>query len=281
METSIHEPRALDLPDGTTLIALHDGVFRDGTEVLVDGAGPDATEALRRAMPDGIVLDVNAFALRRDEGVVLIDAGTDASWGPDLGHAGHALTTHGIEPDDVVAVLLTHLHGDHALGLFDESGAIRYRRAEIWCSRLDHDLYGDAAKREAAPEEMRDSFDLARRVFDAAGAKLQLFDAGEVLPGIEAVPLPGHTPGHAGFLVGSLLLVTGDVFQLASVQGTNPSASLSFDDDQVVAERTRRECLDRASARSLLVAGSHMPFPGLVTIEATADGYRFEPFDPR
>ena len=279
--TTIHAPRALDLPDGTTLIALHDGVFRAEASVLHDQAGADETAALVASWDGGVVVDVNAFALLRPhEGVVLIDAGAGDSWGPDLGHAARALETHGIAAGDVVAVLLTHLHGDHALGLFDASGAWRYRNAEIWCSRIDHDLYGSAEKRDTAAEAARGSFDIARRVLDAAGPRLRLFDAGDVvLPGIEAVPLPGHTPGHSGFLVGSLTLVTGDVFQVAALQGTRPSVGLVYDADPATAERTRRECLETGAARSWVVVGSHMPFPGVVTIGETEDGYRFEPLD--
>ena len=91
--------------------------------------------------------------------------------------------------------------------------------------------------------------------------------------------LPGHTPGHAGFLVGSLTLVTGDVFQVSSVQGRRPSVGLVYDDDPAVAERTRRDTLETAAARSWVVVGAHLPFPGAVTIAEAEDGYRFEPLD--
>ncbi len=280
MSTTTQAPRALDLADGTTLFALHDGVFRADAAVLRDNEGDAATASLVASWDGGFVADVNSFALRRHEGVVLIDAGAGDSWGPDLGHAGAALGTLGIAPADVLAVLLTHLHGDHALGLFEPDGGARYPNAEIWCSRIDHDLFGDAARRDAASEAARGSYDLARRVIDAAGSRLRLFDAGDVvLPGIEAVALPGHTPGHAGFLVGSLTLVTGDVFQVSSVQGRRPSVGLVYDDDPAVAERTRRDTLETAAARSWVVVGAHLPFPGAVTIAEAEDGYRFEPLD--
>ena len=280
MSTTIHAPRALELPDGTTLIALHDGVFRAPASVLRDGDDAPATASLVASWDGGFVTDVNMFVLRRHEGVVLIDTGAGDSWGPDLGHAAHALDALDIGRADVSAVLLTHLHGDHAQGLFDPSGALRYPDADIWCARVDHDLYGSVEKREAAPEQARGSFDLARRVFDATGPRLRLYEAGDVvLPGIEVVPLPGHTPGHSGFLVGSLTLVTGDVFQVSSIQGTRPSVGLVYDADPAIAEATRRECLETAAARSWVVAGSHIPFPGVVTIGETEDGYRFENFD--
>ena len=274
-----HPPCRLTLPDGTVLLSLHDGVYEASADILLDAAGPAETEALRADYPDGFRADVNVFALERDDGVMLFDTGAGHSFGPALGHVPGALDAAGVAPERVAAILFTHLHGDHALGLFTEDDALRFPDAEIWCARIDLEHYGSAANRAAAPEAARAAYDLARRVIDRAGARLRVFDAGELLPGIEAVPLPGHTPGHTGFLIGSLTLLTGDVFQVASRQGARPSIHLAFDADAALAERTRRDTLETASARDWLVLGSHIGFPGVVRIATGTDGYRFVP-DP-
>lgn len=53
---------------------------------------------------------VNFYVLGGSEGLVCIDAGWRA------GHAGRSMAGLGLNPADVVAVLLTHTHWDHAWG---------------------------------------------------------------------------------------------------------------------------------------------------------------------
>ncbi|RYF19471.1 MAG: MBL fold metallo-hydrolase [Oxalobacteraceae bacterium] len=106
------------------------------------------------------------------------------------------------------------------------------------------------------------------------------FDGGEVLPGITAVPLPGHTPGHTGFRLdgGSRsLLVWGDIVHLPQVQAPEPEAGVVFDVDGDQAVRTRRRMLDEAATDRLLVAGMHTEFPGLANVIREGAGYRIVP----
>lgn len=42
----------------------------------------------------------------------------------------------GIQPDDVSRVILTHIHGDHALGLIDGDRPY-FPKAEIWVPEAD------------------------------------------------------------------------------------------------------------------------------------------------
>jgi glyoxylase-like metal-dependent hydrolase (beta-lactamase superfamily II) len=92
-----------------------------------------------------------------------------------------------------------------------------------------------------------------------------------------AVALPGHTPGHTGWLIASgkeSLLIWGDLVHLASVQVARPETSLVFDVDPQAACATR---LRRVAADRLKVAGAHMDFPGFGTIVRRGAGFAFEP----
>jgi glyoxylase-like metal-dependent hydrolase (beta-lactamase superfamily II) len=87
---------------------------------------------------------------------------------------------------------------------------------------------------------------------------------GEAMAGISAVALPGHTPGHTGWLIASgneSLLIWGDLVHLASVQVARPDTGLVFDVDPQQACATRRRTFDRVAADKLTVAGAHMDFP--------------------
>ncbi len=89
------------------------------------------------------------------------------------------------------------------------------------------------------------------------------------------MPLPGHMPGHTGFMPTSgddALLLWADIVHVPPVQLARPEVAIAFDPAQ--AARTRAATLDRVAADGLMVAGAHMTFPGLANIEATQDGCR-------
>ena len=217
------------LADGSRLIALHDGVFEPGTENLVDLAGEDETAALRRLPAPRF--DVNAYVLERDGAMVLIDAGAGAAFGPGFGGVWRGLESLGIGFDQVRTVLLTHPHGDHAMGLVGEDGSAKFANATVFCPRNDVDFFSSERAREAAGPARAQAFGAARAAFAAVGDGLRPFETGELMPGIEAVSLPGHTPGHCGFLIGGKTLIWGDVVHMADRQPQRPTICTVFDTD--------------------------------------------------
>ena len=92
----------------------------------------------------------------------------------------------GLRPEAVDYVYVTPRHGDHYVGMADLPRA-------VWLAAP-----GDAGEiRRALPQH-------AKRIF-AAGA--------EIVPGVQVLPLPGHTPGLAGLLFASedgMVAVAGD-----------------------------------------------------------------------
>ncbi len=252
-------PSWFALRDGSTLIALHDGMFAGKADMIRDLAGEAETASLRASEGDP-AFDVNAYALRRDGRVILIDAGAGGFYGPVLGHATRSLAGLGVRAESIETVLLTHPHGDHALGLLGESGALRYPNAEVFCPGVDVDFFGSDRERDARGPVAAASFETARTVYAALGSRLRPFAAGEVLPGIEAIELPGHTMGHSGFLIGGETLILGDVLHMAVRQAQRPSICTVFDLDPALARQTRRNVLAMAAERELRVFGMHTPF---------------------
>ena len=131
---------------------LHDGFFEAPSDVLTHTAGEAARQrALEQWGRPKIRIVVNCFLLRAPDGITLVDAGTGTSWGKAFGHARTALRAMSVEPDQVGRVLITHLHGDHALGLVD--GELPYfPKAEISVPGTDLAHFGDEAKRAATPK---------------------------------------------------------------------------------------------------------------------------------
>lgn len=262
------------------VLALPDGIFEAKPDVLIHAAGPEAlAAALAARQGAGVRIVVNAFLLRGADEVTLVDAGTGEAWGPALGHARQALAAAGIAPAGVRRVLLTHLHGDHALGLL-EGDAPWLPTAELLVPEADLRFFTDPAARAATPEARRGAFDITARLARAYAGRLRAIPPGPVdaVPGVEALPLPGHTPGHTGYLLRggtAPLLLWGDALHLLHEQAADPALGLVFDVDSAQAVATRQALLARAATEGWLVAGAHVEGFGRVTRQG--EGYRILP----
>ena len=260
------------------LTVLFDGIFEAPKAVLTHAAGGDATRRLIDGWPgDKIRIDVNCYLLRGANGVSLIDAGTGEHWGPALGKARAALAAAGVRPEGVDRVLLTHMHGDHALGLFEGDRAW-LPRAEILVPERELAFYGDPAVAETYPPEKRGNFRTAAALARVYAGRLRAIAPGlvEGMPGVEAVPLPGHTPGHSGYRIGEgrdALLIWGDAIHLGLPQIEDPEVGLTYDLDPAQALQSRRTLLEQAARHGWRVTGSHVSPIG--RIEAAGRGWRF------
>jgi glyoxylase-like metal-dependent hydrolase (beta-lactamase superfamily II) len=265
-----------------TVTPLLDGVFEAPSDVLIHAAGE---EARRRLVEDrggrGIKIAVNCFVLQGPEGTTLIDAGAADAFGPALGKARAALQEAGIRPEQIDRVLLTHIHGDHALGLLDGAGPW-LPRAELLVPEADLAFFTDEATRAAQPEAKRGPFDIAAKLVHAYAGRLRALPNGDIpgLTGIEALPLPGHTPGHTGYRLRDgkdSLLIWGDALHLQDEQPADPELGLVFDTDPAMALRTRRALLEHLATEGWMVAGSHVT--GFGRVQRAGQAFSFVPVE--
>lgn len=215
-----------------------DGVYRAPIEHLAHATNTALRDAAVAAWSGSTVdMDVNFFALSGPDGLMLVDAGTGPFWGPQLGLGRAALAAAGIEPGDVRRVLVTHLHGDHALGLFGEEGPY-FPAADIIVPEPDLAFFGKGALRESVPPYRRGGFDIAARLLATYGDRVKPVGEGSVLAGIEAIAMPGHTPGHFGYAVGEgaeRLVLWGDLVHAPAFQLDDPDFCFIYDADPVQA----------------------------------------------
>jgi glyoxylase-like metal-dependent hydrolase (beta-lactamase superfamily II) len=259
--------------------ALSDGVLATSIDVVLGMERAEVRRLVGTADGDGVHIAVNAFLLKLQGRWALIDAGAGTSMGPTLGKLPGHLRAFGVAPEEIAAVFLTHIHPDHSNGLVDDAGRAVFANAELILHAAEARFWLDRDEASGESERIRRNIAKAAVATAPYRSRMRLVGEGEAMSGISAVALPGHTPGHTGWLIASgreSLLVWGDLVHLASVQVSRPDAGLIFDVDPQQACATRRRAFDRVAADRLMVAGAHMDFPGFGTIVRKGAGFAFE-----
>lgn len=225
---------------------------------------------------------VNGYLINTGKKLVLVDTGAGSLFGPSLGKLVRNLKASGYEPSQVDDIFLTHLHPDHVGGLVADGKRV-FPNAIVYASRKDSEYWLNEKNLKAAPKDDKQFFKDAMASLNPY-IKIGRFKtfAGDtlLLPGIETIPAPGHTPGHTMYKVhseGHTLLLWGDIVHVAAVQFANPSIAIKFDTNPKEAVATRKKVFKAVAASGELVGGAHLAFPGLGHLRKAHRGYLYVP----
>lgn len=273
---------------GFQVTALYDGYIDLDRKTLLNIDGKTVESLLRAMFVDygkGMQTAVNAYLVHTGSRLVLVDAGTAKAFGPTLGYILENIRAAGYDPAQVDAVLLTHLHPDHAYGLLTPDGAVAFPNAQVWVDKDEAGFWLDEAVAAKAPQAMQGMFKLARDAvapYKAAG-RFKAFSGQADLPaGIAAVATHGHTPGHTSYLFtsqGQSLLVLGDLVHSHATQFAHPEIAFEYDSDKTQAVKTRKRVFADAAKQRLWVAGAHLPFPGIGHVRAEGKAFAWVPLE--
>ena len=265
----------LPLPDflpgyDPALLAAHRGVLE-----------PEFLDIARKLLRFAI----QAFVLRVGERAILIDTciGDDKDC-PEIPrwHRRHGsgfldrLRQAGVDAADIDLVFCTHLHVDHVgwnTQMSDGRWLPTFPNARYLFGRRE--LADWMAQRDRAPAiHVRALEQSVIPIVEAGRAEL-VDDGHELHPGLQLVPLPGHTHGQMGVMVeraAGRAIFCGDALH-SPLQILQPGLSTAVCVDPRQASATRETIFAEAAESGRLVVPAHFRGARRVQIVSTSSGY--------
>ncbi|PZO11566.1 MAG: MBL fold metallo-hydrolase [Burkholderiales bacterium] len=264
--------------------ALSDGTVALPVDKLLTNTTPGKIGAAlgKSFLKAPVETSVNGYLINTGEKLVLVDTGAAGLFGPTLGNLAANLKAAGYQPEQVDAVVITHMHPDHVGGLMAGTQMV-FPNATVHADQRDADFWLSTANMDKAPADSKGFFQGAMASLNpyVAAGKFKPFNGNtDLVPGIKAQAAHGHTPGHSTLVVeskGQKMVMWGDLMHVAAVQFDEPSVTIAFDSDSKAAAMQRKLAYADAAKSGYWVAASHLSFPGIGHIRRDGKGYRFVP----
>ena len=240
----------------TEILPVLDGIAKmKPTEAYTETTEADWAPHSAFLSDDGMLeMSLGGFLVRSGDRTVLVDAGVGRinQGGFEGGRLLDNLAAHGVQPEDITDVVFTHLHFDH-VGWATQQGSIIFHNATYRCDARDWQHFvigpdGGAARKLTPVTDRLETWS----------------EDGTILPGLDAMVAPGHTPGSTIVVVSSgteRALLLGDVVH-CPIELVDDEWGGIGDVDPELALRTRQSLARELERTDTPVAAAH--FPGLV-----------------
>src|SRR6202790_5591191 len=264
------------------VIAASDGTVGVGlTKELVQNAKPGEVERLLARHFEKSPLDasINAFVVKNENKLLLIDTGATELVGPTAGKLPQSLRAAGAPPEKITDGFITHIPPDHTGGLMNGNTKV-FPNATIHINKREVDYWFNKAIAATAVEPQKTFFAQVNpkvKPYMDSGQLKTFEGATEIFPGFRSAPASGRTAGLTVYILengGEKVMFWGDVVNI-SLQVDDPEIYHRFDSDAV----TRRRLLEDAARKGYIVAPDHLPFPGFGHIRKDGHAYTWVPVD--
>ena len=273
-----------DLGGGTRVALIQAGAFRSDAGALL-GVVPRMmwNDLVAREIDEQhrILQALNCLLVETPAGRVLVETGIGdrisdkvramrAYEGPWI---VPALEKAGFDPTSVDAVVVSHLHFDHAGGVLQADGGLAFPRASFVAQLAEWEIaMGDNPRLVAAYDQPE-----LRLVRDLGLGGVVEGEA-EILPGVSVIPTGGHSAGHQGVLVRGrdrTVAFFGDLFMRP--WSANPKWITAFDDFPLDSVAAKAELFARATGENWTIVLSHEPLHPVGRLLRDRDRYTYEP----
>ena len=251
-----------------------------------DEIGPDKTAQFVEAGTDLALVSIHSWVVRTPQSTILVDtcngnhkqrnmedmAMLDTDW-------LERLVASGVQPEEVDAVVCTHIHLDHVgwnTSLVDGEWVPTFPNATYYVNKTEYEFWNPAVTDQTGLEFNAYVFDDSMLpVFDRELMELWDGDGCQVDDSLRLELKPGHTPGHAiGWLEskGEYGLLSGDSMH-SPVQAYKPDWNSGFCLDADASIAARRSILEAAVEKNAVLLPAHFSAPHAFHVQANGDGF--------
>lgn len=278
--------------DGWSWRLLRAGAFRlDGGAMFGIIPKPLWVRLVEPDEHNRIPLEQNCLLLERDGKLVLIECGIGDKfpkklrdiYAQDDRTVVDALREIDCDPKDIDAVIVTHLHFDHAGGLTrwgadGRTPELNFPNAEVVTQRLE---WEDALANKSTMHRT-----YLREHLDPIRERVRLIEGeAEILPGVRSIPVPGHTWGQQAVAfedaAGGTVCYPGDVMPTANHVGA--AFNLAYDVEPYTNMGSKAALLERANQGGWTLALDHEPDHPCFRVQPSEDKpgqFALEPAHP-
>lgn len=269
-----------------------DGPFMTAFEMFPDASREALAPHFDWLVPDALSMDefrlnlpVQSYLVRTGRLTLLIDTCVGCrkshkafpGWGGRTDEVWLAnLSAAGVAPEEIDAVMCTHLHVDHCgwnTRQVDGRWVPTFPNAKYLFAKPEYEasaaVNGVVFRENVLP------------VMDAGQAVLVELDH-QIDDGVWFEPTVGHTPGHVAVALaskGRRGIMAGDLIH-SPLQLAFPAWSPRADWDRALAAQTRRNFLENHADTDMVVMTAHFPQPSTGHVVSAGDAFRFRYLAP-